>query len=77
MGRPFIIKTDKKSLTQWLEQKISTPFQQFWLSKLMGYDYIMAENIVADALSRVSSAALLLMVVSKIQSDLLQLIEQS
>ena len=82
MGRPFIIKTDQKSLKHLLEQKISTPFQQFWLSKLMGYDYIIqyksgAENTVADALSRVSSATLLLMALSQIQSNLLQLIEHS
>lgn len=31
----FIIKTDQKSLKWLLQQKISTPFQQFWLSKLM------------------------------------------
>ena len=33
------------------------------------------ENIVADALSRVTSATLLLMAISHIQSDLMQLIE--
>jgi len=59
-----------------LEQKITTPFQQFWLSKLMGFDYIIqyksgAENTVADALSRVSGASLLLMALSHIQSYLL------
>ena len=27
MGRPFIIRTDQKSLKHLLEQKISTPFQ--------------------------------------------------
>ena len=82
MGRPFIIKTDQKSLKHLLEQKITTPFQQFWLSKLMGFDYTIlyksgVENVVADALSRVTSASLLLMVISHIQSNLLQLIEQS
>lgn len=38
-GAHFIIKTDQKSLKWLLKQKISTPFQQFWLSKLMGFDY--------------------------------------
>ena len=76
LGRPFIIKTDQKSLKHLLEQKITTPFQQFWLSKLMGFDYIIqyksgAENTVADALSRVSGASLLLMALSHIQSYLL------
>lgn len=37
--QPFVIKTDQKSLKWLLENKISTPFQQFWLSKLMGYSY--------------------------------------
>jgi len=76
MGRPFIIKTDKKSLKHLLEQKLTTPFQQFWLSKLMGFDYIIqyksgAANNVANGLPRVSSASLLLMALSHIQSDLL------
>ena len=48
----------------------------------MGFDYTIqyksgAENVVADALSRVSSTTLLLIAISHIQSDLLQLIEQS
>lgn len=32
MGGLFVIKTDQKSLEWFLQQKISTPFQQFWLS---------------------------------------------
>lgn len=48
----------------------------------MGFDYIIqyksgVENTVADALSRVSGASLLLMALSHIQSDLLQLPEYS
>ena len=38
-GNHFIIKTDQKSLKWLLQQRISTPFQYFWLSKLMGFDY--------------------------------------
>lgn len=35
----FVIHTDQKSLKWLLQQKISTPFQHFCLSKLMGFDY--------------------------------------
>jgi len=81
-GRAFIIKTNQKSLKHLLEQKLSTPFQQFWLSKLMGFDYVIqyksgSENLVADALPRVSSSSLLLMAISTVQSDLMGLIERS
>lgn len=37
--RPFIIKTDQKILKYMVEQKVITPFQHMWLSKLMGYDF--------------------------------------
>ncbi|KAJ0578410.1 putative nucleotidyltransferase, Ribonuclease H [Helianthus annuus] len=65
----FIIKTDQKSLKHLLEQKITTPLQQVWLSKLMGYDFEIlykqgSENGVADALSRVQSPALLAITVN-------------
>jgi len=48
----------------------------------MGFEYIIqyksgSENMVADALSRISSSSLLLMAVSTIHSDLMRLIEQS
>ncbi|KAL0313873.1 UNVERIFIED_CONTAM: Retrovirus-related Pol polyprotein from transposon [Sesamum angustifolium] len=54
--RHFIIKTDHQSHKYLLEQRISTPSQQKWLSKLMGYEYTInykkgKENVVADALS--------------------------
>ena len=38
LGGHFIIRTDQKSLKWLLQQKISTPFQHFWLSKLLGFD---------------------------------------
>jgi len=48
----------------------------------MGFDYTIqyksgVENVVVDALSRVSSATLLLMAISHIHSDLLPLIKQT
>lgn len=53
----FVVKTDHHSLKFLLEQRITTPCQQKWLVKLLGYDYTMVykkknENIVADALSK-------------------------
>lgn len=82
IGAHFIIKTDQKSLKWLLQQKISTPFQQFWLSKLMGYDYEIQykarkENIVDDALSRVQGAELLCITISVVDSNRKQAMEAS
>lgn len=57
LGRTFVIKTDHQSLKFLLEQKIGTPSQQKWISKLLGYDFIIEykkgkENVATDALSR-------------------------
>lgn len=54
----FVIRTDQQALKYLLEQKIGTPAQQKWISKLLGYDFSVEykrgrENRVADALSRV------------------------
>ncbi|KAL8147535.1 hypothetical protein AgCh_005022 [Apium graveolens] len=77
IGLPFIIKTDQESLKYVLEHKISTPFQQKWLSKLAGFDYSVEyksgkENIVADALSRTHGLQLLSMAVSSVDSQLME-----
>ncbi|GJW99634.1 retrotransposon-related protein [Tanacetum coccineum] len=58
LDRHFVIKTDHYSLKYLLDQRITTPAQMKWLPKLMGFDYEIvykkgAENVVADALSRV------------------------
>ncbi|KAL1540610.1 hypothetical protein AAHA92_24938 [Salvia divinorum] len=39
LGHRFKIVTDQCSLRFLLEQKVSTPEQQRWMAKLMGYDY--------------------------------------
>ena len=53
----FTIKTDQQSLKHILEQKVGTPMQQKWISKLLGYHFVVEykqgkENKVTDALSR-------------------------
>lgn len=67
----FVIRTDQKSLKILLEQKITTPFQHMWLSKLMGYTFDIQykkgkENVAADALSRLSGSQLLQLTLSQI-----------
>jgi len=57
LGNPFTIKTNHQSFKFMLEQKIGTPMQQRWVSKLLGYDFLVEykkgqDNKVADALSR-------------------------
>ena len=52
-----MIKTDHQSLKYLLEQRIGTPMQQRWITKLLGYPFIIdhkkvKENVVANALSR-------------------------
>ena len=55
--RPFVIKTDRQNLKYLLYQRIGTPFQQKWLSELLGYAFVVeykkgSENVVANALFR-------------------------
>ena len=57
LGRHFKAMTDHHSLKFLLQQKITTPNQQKWMSKLLGYDFEVlykkgTENSAADALSR-------------------------
>ena len=62
LGKPFIVRTDQRSLKYLLEQRITTPTQARWLPKIMGYDYTIQykkgkENQGADALSRVTECS--------------------
>lgn len=57
LGQVFIVKTDQQSLKFLLEQKVGTPAQQKWISKLICYDFHIEykqgkENKVAYTLSR-------------------------
>jgi hypothetical protein len=52
----FQIKTDHQNLKYFLEQRISSPKQQIWVTNLFGYNYEIVykkgrDNVVADALS--------------------------
>lgn len=56
-GHHFIIKIDNQSLKYLLEQRITPPMQQKWLTKLLGLSYEIQykkgiDNKVAHALSR-------------------------
>jgi hypothetical protein len=57
LGQRFQIKIDHQILKYFLEQRISSPEQQKWVTKLFGYDYEIIykkgkDNVVADALSQ-------------------------
>ena len=83
LGRHFVIKTDHQSLKYLIEQRVSTPMQQKWVAKLMGYDYELhyrkgVDNVIADALSRQPSVSTAILApVSVIRSALLAEIQQS
>jgi hypothetical protein len=57
LGKEFTVYTDHKSLKHFLQQRISSPDQQCWLAKLLGYQFEVKykpglENKAADALSK-------------------------
>lgn len=67
LGRRFTIRTDQKSLKFLLEQRIIAREYQKWVAKLIGYDFVIEykkglENTIADALSRILTAAELFVV---------------
>src|ERR1044072_2238422 len=71
----FTIMTDQQSLKYLLEQRLSTPAQYRWVTKLMGLSYVIQykrgqDNLVADALSRTSHGEILHLTVSSISSEL-------
>lgn len=57
LGHHFNIVTDHRTIEHFLNQRITTPAQQKWLLKLIGYDYTIRyragkHNVAADTLSR-------------------------
>ncbi|XP_061993942.1 uncharacterized protein LOC133711877 [Rosa rugosa] len=57
LGHHFNIITDHRTIQHFLHQRITTPTQQKWLIKLIGYDYTVKyragkNNVVPDVLSR-------------------------
>lgn len=57
LGKAFTVHTDHKSLKHFLQQRVTSPDQQCWLAKLLGYQFEVKykpglENKAADALSR-------------------------
>jgi hypothetical protein len=81
LGKRFQIKTDHQSLNCFLEQHISSPEQQKWVTKLFGYDYEIIykkgkDNVVADALSQKYEDEGSLFSLSFIVPDWLQVVRQ-
>lgn len=65
LGQKFQIQTDQKSLRFLLEQRIVTPEQQKWVSKLVGFEYEIVyrpgrTNAAADSLSSLATSLVLL-----------------
>lgn len=80
-GRPFVIKIDHYSLKYLLEQRLVTPPQQHWVSKLLGFDFRVdykagSLNQAADALSRRDEGSMLLCGLSTPHFDLLDNVRQ-
>jgi hypothetical protein len=81
LEKHFQIKTDHKSLKYFMEQLISSPEQQKWVTKLFGYDYEIIykkgkDNVVVDALSRKYEDEGSIFSLSFIVPDWLQVVRQ-
>ena len=81
-GRTFKIRTDHVSIKYLLDQKLSSPSQHLWLTKLLGLDYEIEfrkgkENVAADALSRVTSSELQAFTLSTVSIPLVGDIKRS
>ncbi|KAK8943096.1 hypothetical protein KSP39_PZI009423 [Platanthera zijinensis] len=73
LGHHFKVRTDHQSLKHFLDQRLASPLQQKWLTKLLGYDYEIVykqgkENLVVDALSRLPESTIFHLLVPLIES---------
>jgi hypothetical protein len=81
LGKRFLIKTDHQSLKYFMEQRLSSPEKQKWVTKIFGYYYDIIykkgkDNVVADALSRKYEDEGSLFSLSFIVLDWLQVVHQ-
>ena len=76
LGSQFTILTDQQSLQGLYTQLIQTPEQHYWLTKLLGYDFIMKyrpgpSNVIANAPSQLSLPS-----ISSLSMPYIQIIDQ-
>jgi len=81
-GRSFKIRTDHVSLKYLLDQKISSPSQHLWLTKLLRFDYKIEfckgrENVAANAFSGITNNELNALALSRISTPLIADIKKS
>jgi hypothetical protein len=81
LGKHFKIKTNHQSLMYFLEQRLSSPEQQKWVTKMFGYYYEIIynkgkDNFVVDALSQKYEDEGSLFSLSFIVPDWLQVVRQ-
>lgn len=81
LGKEFVVYTDHKSLKHFLQQKISSPDQQCWLAKLLGYQFEVKykpgpENKAADALSRIFDGELHAILSYPVWEDRVKILEE-
>lgn len=68
---------DQKIIKHMLDQKLSPPSQQVWVSKLLGFDFKIhykedSSNTTFDALSKKHWAKLLELSLSNVETHLMQ-----
>lgn len=80
--KPFVIRTNHKSLKFLLAQKLKTLLQHTWLAKVIEFDYEIKykkgkENKASGALSRLTSHELMVMALSSASTNLYEQIVYS